>query len=77
MSIILVTLESVLSDKFIIFINWQHMVGWLDWIIIDKYYIVLNNQVDFWPQMQWLGQLIHAQTQIILLTAILPLSKKG
>ena len=44
----------------------------LDRIIIDECHIVLNDQADFRPQMQQLGQLMVAKTQMVLLTATLP-----
>ncbi|KAE8396915.1 hypothetical protein BDV37DRAFT_277304 [Aspergillus pseudonomiae] len=51
-TIVLVTLESTVIENFYIFINQLQQTRWLDWIIIDKYYMVLNNQRDFWPKLQ-------------------------
>jgi superfamily II DNA helicase RecQ len=73
----LVTPESALGHDFITFLNRQRMLHRLDRIVIDECHIVLNDQTDFRPQMQRLGQLVHAQTQMVLLTATLPPSEEG
>lgn len=71
-SIILVTPESTVSPDFQIFLNQLRWTQQLDQIIINKYYIVLNSQCNFQPQMAQLGWLVQAHTQIVWLTAILP-----
>ncbi len=75
-SIVLVTPESALSEDFMTFLNRQQLLSRLDRIVINECHIVLNNRADFRPQMQRLGQLMHAQTQMVLLTATLPPSEK-
>lgn len=61
-SIVLVTPESALSSDFITFMNQLRVVHRLDRIVIDECHIILNDQADFRPQMQRLGQLIAAKT---------------
>jgi hypothetical protein len=45
--------------------------------VIDECHIVLNRQYTFCKQMQQLGGLVVAETQIVMLTATLPPSKEG
>lgn len=44
--------------------------------MINKCHIVLNQRYTFRKQMQQLGKLVAAETQIVMLTATLPLSKE-
>jgi hypothetical protein len=44
--------------------------------VINECYIVLNQRYTFCKQMQQLGRLVAAETQIVMLTAILPPSEK-
>ena len=76
-SIVLVTPEATRSDTFQTFLNRQQLLYRLDRIMIDEYYVVLNNQDEFRPYLQELGELRYACTQIVLLTAILPPSEEG
>ncbi|EDN04941.1 conserved hypothetical protein [Histoplasma mississippiense (nom. inval.)] len=71
-SMVLVTPESALSEDFITFLNRQRLNHRLDRIVIDECHTVLNDQVNFRPQMQQLGKLMAAKTQMVLLTATLP-----
>ncbi|KAH1712271.1 hypothetical protein KXX60_006462 [Aspergillus fumigatus] len=48
-SIVLVTPESAVSPDFQMFLNWLRWTRRLDWIMIDKCYVVLNSQRDFRP----------------------------
>ncbi|KAH7010562.1 P-loop containing nucleoside triphosphate hydrolase protein, partial [Macrophomina phaseolina] len=48
----------------------------LDRIVVDECHVVLNEQVDFRKQLQQLGKLMAAETQIVLLTATLPPSRE-
>ncbi|KAG2000726.1 hypothetical protein GB937_010898, partial [Aspergillus fischeri] len=50
-SIVLVTPESAVSPDFQTFLNQLRWTRRLDWIMIDKCHVVLNNQRDFRPQM--------------------------
>jgi superfamily II DNA/RNA helicase len=45
--------------------------------VINECHIVLNRQYTFRKQMQRLGKLVAAETQIVILTATLPPSKEG
>jgi superfamily II DNA helicase RecQ len=74
---VLVTPESALSDDFMTFLNRKRILRQLDRIIIDECHIVLNDQTDFRPQMQQLGKLVAAKTQMVLLTATLPPCEEG
>ena len=69
--IILVTPESAVTEDFYIFINRLKQTQRLNRIVIDKYYVVLNNQQNFRSELQQLKQLNHARIQIVLLTATL------
>ncbi|KKZ66219.1 hypothetical protein EMCG_08055 [[Emmonsia] crescens] len=75
-SIVLVTPESALSEDFITFLNRQRLNHRLDRMVIDECHTVLNDQVNFRPQMQQLGKLMAAKTQMVLLTATLPPSEE-
>ena len=48
----------------------------LNQIVINKCHIVLNRQYNFCKEMQKLGKLVSAKTQIVMLTVILLLSKE-
>ena len=76
-SIVLVTPESAVSDDFKSFITRLKATRQLDRVVIDECYVILNEQRDFRINLQRLGQLVMAETQIVLLTAILPPSKEG
>ncbi|KAL5042127.1 P-loop containing nucleoside triphosphate hydrolase protein [Aspergillus fruticulosus] len=63
-AIVLVTPESTENPDFHTFLNCQRMLWRLDWIVINKYHVILNPQKDFWPAMARLGRLVRAQTQM-------------
>jgi hypothetical protein len=71
-SIVLVTPESTRSQGFRTFLNRQRMLQRLERIVIDECHVVLNNQDDFRPQLQMMGELRAAKTQMVMLTATLP-----
>jgi superfamily II DNA helicase RecQ len=48
----------------------------LDRIVIDECHIVLNCRYDFRKEMQKLGKLASAETQMVMLTATLPPSEE-
>lgn len=70
--IVLVTPESSRSDDFIRFINRLRGQERLDRIVIDECHVVLNEQRDFRPRLQELGELNKAQVPMVMLTATLP-----
>jgi RecQ family ATP-dependent DNA helicase len=76
-TIVLVTPESAVSDGFVTFLNRMRATRQLDRIVIDECHIVLNRQYNFRKEMQQLGKLIAAETQMVLLTATLPVSREG
>ncbi|GME30610.1 conserved hypothetical protein, partial [Neofusicoccum parvum] len=76
-SVVLVTPEAALSDEFMTFLNRLRAMRQLDRIVIDECHVVLNDQVDFRKQLQQLGKLMAAETQMVLLTATLPPSKEA
>lgn len=71
-SVVLVTPESALSETFQIFLNRTQWTRELDRIVIDECHIILQEGYDFRKQMAQLGALVHAETQLVLLTATLP-----
>jgi len=76
-AIILVTPESAVRGPFRTFLNRMRMMRRLDRIIIDECHIILNDGLDFRKYMQQLGQLMTAETQMVLLTATLPPTKEA
>jgi superfamily II DNA helicase RecQ len=74
---VLVTPELAVEEKFTTFLNRLRATQQLDQIVINKCYIVLNRRYTFRKQIQQLGQLVAAETQIVMLTATLPPSKKN
>jgi superfamily II DNA helicase RecQ len=75
-AVVLVTPESAVGEAFATFLNRLQATRQLDWIVIDECYIVLNQQYTFRKQMQQLGRLVVLETQIVMLTATLPLSEE-
>jgi superfamily II DNA helicase RecQ len=69
---VLVTPESTEYPNFHTFLNRQRSMRRLDWIVVDKYYVMLNPQKDFRPAIARLKYLVSARTQLVFLTAILP-----
>jgi superfamily II DNA helicase RecQ len=75
-AIVLVTPESAVGEAFTTFLNRLQATQQLDRIIIDECHIVLNRQYTFRKQMQQLGKLVAAETQMVMLTATLPPSEE-
>ncbi len=75
--IVLVTPESAIGDDFTRFVNRLKGQQRLDRIVIDECHIVLNEQRDFRPRMQELGELNKARVPIVMLTATLPVEDEG
>ncbi|KAK7177507.1 DNA helicase [Paraphaeosphaeria sporulosa] len=75
-AIVLVTPESAVTDGFATFVNRLRATRQLDRIVIDECHIVLNRRYTFRKQMQQLGKLVAAETQMVLLTATLPPSEE-
>jgi len=73
---VLVTPESAVREEFATFLNWLRATRQLDRIVINECYIMLNRRYDFRKEMQKLGKLAAAETQIVMLTATLPLSEE-
>ncbi|KAF2187528.1 P-loop containing nucleoside triphosphate hydrolase protein, partial [Zopfia rhizophila CBS 207.26] len=71
-AVVLVTPESAVSEDFMTFLNRLKATRQLDRIVIDECHIVLNRRYTFRKQMQQLGKLVAAETQMVLLTATLP-----
>ena len=70
-SLVLVTPESAMTGYFQTFINRLRAMQQLERIVVDECHVTLTEQWDFRPQLQQLGRLIWAETQMILLTATL------
>jgi superfamily II DNA helicase RecQ len=75
-AIVLVTPESAVGEEFATFLNRLRATRQLDRIVIDECHIVLNRRYTFRKQMQQLGKLVAAETQMVLLTATLPPSEE-
>ena len=75
-AIVLVTPESAVGEDFATFLNRLRATRQLDRIVIDECHIVLNRRYDFRKEMQKLGKLAVAETQMVLLTATLPPSEE-
>jgi superfamily II DNA helicase RecQ len=71
-----VTPESAVGEEFATFLNRLRATRQLDRIVIDECHIVLNRRYTFRKQMQQLGKLVAAETQMVLLTATLPPSEE-
>ncbi|KAL1640735.1 hypothetical protein SLS61_010230 [Didymella pomorum] len=71
-AIVFVTPESAVGEAFATFLNRLRATRQLDRIVIDECHIVLNRRYTFRKQMQQLGRLAAAETQMVLLTATLP-----
>jgi superfamily II DNA helicase RecQ len=76
-AVVLVTPKSAVGEAFATFLNRLQATQQLDRIVIDECYVVLNWQYTFRKQMQQLGKLVAAETQIVLLTATLPLCEEN
>jgi superfamily II DNA helicase RecQ len=70
-AIVLVTPESTKNPDFYMFLNRQRLLQQLDRIVVNECHVILNQQKDFRPAMARLGRLVHAQMQIVFLTATL------
>jgi superfamily II DNA helicase RecQ len=75
-AVVLVTPESAVGEEFATFLNRLRATRQLDRIVIDECHIVLNQRYTFRKQMQQLGKLVAAETQMVLLTATLPPSEE-
>jgi superfamily II DNA helicase RecQ len=71
-AVVLVTPESAVGKAFATFLNRLRATRQLDRIVIDECHIVLNRRYTFRKQMQQLGKLVAAETQMVMLTATLP-----
>jgi superfamily II DNA helicase RecQ len=75
-AVVLVTPESAVGEEFATFLNRLRATRQLDQIVIDECHIILNRRYTFRKQMQQLGRLVAAETQIVMLTATLLLSEE-
>jgi superfamily II DNA helicase RecQ len=71
-----VTPESAVEEEFATFLNRLQATRQLDRIVIDECHIILNRRYTFRKQIQQLGRLVAAETQMVMLTATLPPSEK-
>jgi superfamily II DNA helicase RecQ len=74
--IMLMIPESTVGQGFRTFLNRMRAIQQLERIVIDKYHVVLNNQMDFRKQLQQLRELNGMGIQMMLLTATLPPTKE-
>nr|GEZ17793.1 RecQ helicase L2 [Tanacetum cinerariifolium] len=75
-AVVMVTPESAVSKEFMTFLNRLRATRQLDRIVVDECHIVLNRRYDFRKEMQKLGKLVVAETQMVMLTATLPPSEE-
>jgi superfamily II DNA or RNA helicase len=71
-AIVFVTPESAVGEAFATFLNRLQATRQPDRIVINKCHTVLNRRYMFREEMQQLGKLAAAETQMVLLTATLP-----
>jgi len=76
-TVVFVTPESAVGDEFMTFLNRLKAVRRLDRIVIDECHVILDDQVDFRRRLQQLGKLMMAETQMVLLTATLPVREES
>lgn len=67
-----VTLKAALGPAFGTYLNHLHGLHQVDRIVIDECHVVLNQQAEFRPTLQRLGELSRLAVQMMLLTTILP-----
>jgi superfamily II DNA helicase RecQ len=70
-AVVLVTPKLAVGEEFATFLNRLRATRQLDRIVIDECYIVLNRRYTFRKQMQQLGRLVAAETQMVMLTVML------
>jgi superfamily II DNA helicase RecQ len=75
-SVMLVTPESAVSKAFQTFLIRVRAAHQLERIVIDECHVVLDSRGDFRPRLRRLGELLVAETQMIMLTATLPPSEE-
>ena len=75
--VVLVTPELAVSKSFRNFINRQRVIGRLERIVINKYYIVLDLTLGQRTQILGLRNLIKVEIQLVYLTAIIRLDEQG
>ena len=75
--ILLVTPETAISQRFINYMRKLQVMNRLDRIVIDKCHILLNTWLDFWQKLQKLRKVMEFAVQLVLLIAILLISKEG
>ena len=75
-TIVLVTPEKALDDAFQTYVRRIQVTRQLDRIVIDECHNILNDQADFRSRLQRMGELVGAETQMVLLTATMPPSQE-
>jgi superfamily II DNA helicase RecQ len=75
--VVLVVPESVVSAPFESFLNRQRAMGRLDRIVVDEAHIVLESTKGWRTQVLKLRNLVHAETQLVYLTATLKPSEEA
>ena len=74
--VVLVTPESAVNKGSGNFINRQRAIGRLDWIVINKYHVVLDSTKGQRTQILGLRDLVKTETQLVYLTATMRLRDK-
>jgi len=73
---VFVTPESAVRAEFATYLNRLRVTQQLDRIVIDECHVVLNRQFQSRKEMQQLGKLVAAETQMVKLTTTLPPSEE-
>jgi superfamily II DNA helicase RecQ len=76
-SIVFVTPEAAVREGFQTFLHRLRQTERLDRIMIDECHTMLGDQGGFRKGLTWLGSLVSAHTQMLLLTATLPPSDEA
>jgi superfamily II DNA helicase RecQ len=71
-SVLLVTPEALLTDRFFSYMNHLNTQGQLARIVIDECHVILEDNPAFRPKLQRLHELNTLRVQIVMLTATLP-----
>ena len=65
-----------MDDAFQTYVRRIQVTRQLDRIVIDECHNILNDQADFRSRLQRMGELVGAETQMVLLTATMPPSQE-
>jgi len=76
-SVVLVTPESAVSGEFSLFLNRVRATRRLERVVVDESHLMLDDGSMFRPAMRQLHRLTRLKTQLVLLTATLPVEREA